>query len=147
MTTVKHVPSEELTLEMIPDPEDAFDGAIWTFIHTFNAYGHWGGFEEAQVAMEAVQFERLIAEAEAAGEEFFRWPEPEVDLIRTNMFLDLRAFRHNGGRGGGWGGEDPTHIMLKSREGIRHLLWTLEQQALESEPPKTPEGHGTSPGA
>ena len=47
-----HIPSEDLTLDMVPDPDTCTAADAWNFFHTFHAYTHWGGLEEAFMADE-----------------------------------------------------------------------------------------------
>ncbi len=76
---IDHIPSDQLTLADIPDA-GATEDDLWLFGHNFHAYDVWGGFDEAFQALE-------------------RKPEGRIgrlDLIRTDLFLDLRASRHRG---------------------------------------------------
>lgn len=96
---MKHIPSENLTLDMVPDPETAEDRELWDFAHTFSAYKHWGGLQEAFDASDRAgkfQAEAVAAYEAEHGEppEWFPYPEPQLDYIRSELFLDCRATRH-----------------------------------------------------
>jgi hypothetical protein len=114
-----HIPSDQLTVDMVPDPERASEREIWKFFHSFHAYTHWGGVEAAHEALQAMSKEIAAewAEAEARGDEFYRWPS--VDLIRTEAFLQLRADRHQDAM-------DPPVDWQGMRDRLRHLLWTMK---------------------
>jgi len=119
---MNHIPSEQLTVEMVPDPETATEAEIWAFFHSFHAYTHWGGLAEAHAVIEAMatKMQDEWAEATARGDEFYRWPEPAVDLIRTDAFLQLRADRHQNAM-------DPPVDWFAMRERLKHLIWTMQQ--------------------
>ena len=117
-----HVPSDELTLIMVPDPDTATPGEMWAFFHSFHAYTYWGGLVEANEAVAHVgeYLEKTDPDPETG---FYRWPEPEVDLFRTEVFLQLRADRHQDLSLGSVEWDD-------MRERLRHLRWMLKQRAL-----------------
>ncbi len=113
------IASEDLTPAMVPDPDTADTSAIWAFFHSFDGYGRWGGALEAhravQAAAEIVHAQYESGEVPEDG--FARWPEPALDLIRTDAFLELRADRHMG-REVSWDA---------MRQVLRLLLWTMAQ--------------------
>lgn len=120
-----HIPSEELTLDLVPDPDTATDDELWEFAHTFHAYEHWGGLEEAFTAIDrAAEFQKeAVAEYEREhGDtpEWYPYPEPQLDYLRTDMFLDCRATRHCNQDG------PPSDVFWEGiREyvkAVRHLL-------------------------
>lgn len=117
---MKHISSEALTLEQVPDPDTCSDGDLWAFAHTFDAYAHWGGFHEA-FAAEARAGEHACAlmakypdDEDWPDDETF--PEPVLDYCRTSMFLECRATRHS------YNGEGyPAYFWKGLRSSVRYI--------------------------
>lgn len=109
-----HIPSEDLTMDMVPDPETATEGEAWAFFHTFHAYIYWGGFKEAFKANDraAIWQQEWLARQDPEPE-FFRYPEPHMDHLRTDLFLECRSARHCGTGG-------PS--LLDGLRTVRHWL-------------------------
>mgnify|MGYP007046933905 CR=1 FL=1 len=90
-----HIPSEDLTLDRIPDPDTCTEGEAWEFFHTFHAYTYWGGLEEAFKSSDvAAEWQAKWLAEQDPEPEFYRYPEPLLDNLRTAVFLDCRAARH-----------------------------------------------------
>ena len=117
---MEHIRSEDLTIDQVPDPDKADDGELWAFAHTFHAYTHWGGLQEAFDASQAAgvwQAEQVAAYELEHGEppEVFPFPEPQLDHLRTSMFLDCRATRHCEQESDTY----PDHFWSGLRHGVR----------------------------
>ena len=106
---------------MVPDPATATEADIWRFFHSYHAYIHWGGLEQAFAAVEKVA-EEIDQQPELleTDQDFIMWPEPAIDLIRTDAFLELRAARH----------QDPMSPPVdweSMRQRLAHLRWVMQQ--------------------
>jgi len=59
-------------------------------------------------------------------QDFIMWPEPAIDLIRTDAFLELRAARH----------QDPMSPPVdweSMRQRLAHLRWVMQQMETHDE--------------
>ena len=96
---MEHISSEELTIDQVPDPDSASEHELWDFAHTFDAYTHWGGLREAHAAsVRAAAYQERELEAYKAKHdtepEVYPLPDPALDYLRSEMFMDCRAIRH-----------------------------------------------------
>ena len=112
----EHIPSEELTLDQVPSP-DAPLGELWDFAHTFHGYTHWGGLQEAFEATDrAGKWQQEWLEKNGEPEHgFYPYPEPVLDYLRTDLFLECRAARHC---------ESEPHLV----EGVRAVRFWLGER-------------------
>lgn len=117
-----HIPSDELTLEQVPDPDTCTNHELWDFAHSFNAYTHWGGLEEAHTASaRAAAWQTAWIDENGLPEgEFYPAMEPELDTIRTDLFLDCRAERHCNQES-----EPSDTFWFGLREGVRAIRHRL----------------------